>query len=43
MNKNYTINDILKAINNINEDKIKLKTNINNTKKKQTKYKKMIF
>ena len=33
MNKNYTINDILKATNNINEDKIKLKNNTNNTKK----------
>ena len=40
MNKNYAINDKLEAIYNLNEDKIKLKTNTNNTKKNKSSTKK---
>ena len=40
MNKNYPINDILEAIYNLKEDKIKLKTNTNNTKKNKSSTKK---
>ena len=40
MNKNYAINDILEAIYSLNEDKIKLKTNTNNTKKNKLSKKK---